>query len=79
MIDLDAIRKRDADWKETGSPRLGVAARDRRSLLRHIDELEAAAEEIQDLLAAIRRVHREHYVAKVPSVPPPALETKTTG
>ncbi len=72
-IDLEAIRARDADWEDRQPLREG-AGRDRRALLRYIDELESLAGEIATDLKIIKRTHLERYQAKPAPVTVPEIE-----
>lgn len=69
--DLDAIRKRDTDWRDNAS-RSGhnLACRDRRELLQYIAGLEEIIADIEAGLKLIRKAREP----KVPSVAPPPLE-----
>jgi hypothetical protein len=69
-IDLDAIRKRDTDWRDNGrDSNQTLACRDRHALLLHIKELEDLIEEVSSEFEQIKRIHRRHYQPKPPADP----------
>jgi hypothetical protein len=76
MIDIDAIRKRDADWRHDGKQsNRNLASLDRRTLLAYIDDLEEIIEEIGTNVQLIKVLHREHYRAiPLEPMPPAALD-----
>lgn len=66
---LALIRRRDARWCDSGS-RNEIAHRDRRELLRFIDELEQLAGAVQDELATLRQAVRDRIAATSPAPAP---------
>ena len=63
-IDLDAIRKRDSDWRHDGKQsNRNLASIDRRALLAYIADIEELVEEIGVDLQLVKKVHRERYRA----------------
>lgn len=73
-IRLALIRRRDARWSDSGSLH-EAAHRDRRELLRFIDELEQFAESVQAELATLRQAARDR-IAAAPSPKGNAPETR---
>lgn len=74
-IDLEAIRKRDGDWRDDASTReRNLACRDRRALLQYIDDLTQIVEEIAADLGVIRSLHRERFTPKPPDFTPEQVE-----
>ncbi len=54
-IDLDAIRKRDADWRHDGHFSVrNAASQDRRDLLLYIDSLELLVDDISRDLRSVK-------------------------
>lgn len=74
-IDLEAIRKRDGDWKDDGSESdRNLAARDRRTLLDYIDELTGMTEQIAADVGVIKRICREQLAIVVPAESVPTVD-----
>ncbi len=72
-IDLDAIRDRDATWRDA-QPLRESAGRDRRALLQYIDELESLVEEIAIDINLVKRAHRNYQPKPIVPMSPEELD-----